>query len=76
MSFIPENNPEVFGDYTCKGSTMEYSKDDKYISLDGCRVTGNAHSPTRHWGFRHWIWFIAGLTFAVWTIIEVIDQKK
>jgi hypothetical protein len=76
MSFIPENNPALFGDYVCKGS--EYEKLGKTYVTRGCSVNAGAHEPSMHWGFRHWVWFAAGLTFAIWTIVEVIDnaQKK
>jgi hypothetical protein len=74
MSFIPEKNPELFGDFTCKGS--KYQKlGDTYIT-NGCSVIPGAHEPSKHWGFRHWVWFAAGLTFAVWTIVEVIDNAQ
>ncbi len=75
MSFIPEKNPDLFGDYICKGSTVEKVGTIHYTN--GCRVSmGNPHSPSRHWGFRHWVWFAAGLTFAVWTIVEVIHNEE
>lgn len=74
MSFVPEKNPELFGDFTCEGSVLRETKNIKYI--DGCRLSGNPHSPSTHWGFRHWIWFAAGLTFAIWTVAEVIDSAQ
>jgi hypothetical protein len=75
MSFIPEKNPKLFGDYVCKGAVLKQTADFYYV--DGCKMTmGNSHSPTKHWGFRHWVWFAAGLTFAVWTIVEVINNKE
>ena len=74
MSFVPEKNPELFGDFTCEGSGLRETKNIKYI--DGCRLSCNPHSPSTHWGFRHWIWFAAGLTFAIWTVAEVIDSAQ
>jgi hypothetical protein len=34
------------------------------------------HNPTWHWGIRHWLWLLAGLTFSVWTIVEVIIEEN
>jgi hypothetical protein len=69
MSFIPENNREAFGDYTCKGGHLEITKND-HSYWSGCSIH---EEPSEHWGFRHWIWMTAGLTFAIWNCVEVVD---
>jgi hypothetical protein len=75
-SFVPESNHELFGDWKCKGGQMiRYeNKPTEYI---GCQYTGGGvqHNPTWHWGIRHWVWLLTGLTFSIWTIVEVITEK-
>ena len=76
MSFIPENASRIFGDYTCEGASLK-KEVNGVLYMTGCnRSMGNPHSPTTHWGFRHYVWFFAGLTFAVWTIVEVINDDE
>lgn len=72
MSYIPEMIPKAFDDYMCTGGHLESVSNHTYWI--GCSY----HSePSKHWGFRHWIWFAAGFVFALWTIIDVIaDSQK
>jgi hypothetical protein len=73
-SFIPESNHQLFGDWRCKGNTIESSGDDTVII--GCKYEGyNEHGSTWHWGTRHWIWLAAGLTFSIWTVVDVISKE-
>jgi hypothetical protein len=76
-TFVPESNHELFGDWKCKGSEAKWDKDD-YWSIKGCGYNGGmSHDPSWHWGTRHWIWLLAGVTFSIWTIAEVIiDAQK
>jgi hypothetical protein len=34
------------------------------------------HNPTWHWGFRHWIWLLAGLTFSAWTVVDMFMEEE
>jgi len=73
-SFIPESNHELFGDWKCKGAIVTYDKNDNRF-IAGCKYVGyNSHNPTWHWGTRHWIWLLAGVTFSIWTIVDVIIE--
>jgi len=73
MSYIPELIPQAFNDYTCvAGRLVETNSNHTYWT--GCSYHTE---PSKHWGFRRWIWFAAGFTFAIWTIIDVIaDSQK
>jgi hypothetical protein len=74
-SFVPESNHELFGDWRCKGGHVIYHeyKSNEYI---GCQYgADDHHSSTWHWGARHWIWLLAGLTFTTWTIVEIINKE-
>ena len=73
-SFVPENNHELFGDWKCKGSHAQWGKDD-FWSVKGCHYIATSHDPTWHWGARHWIWLFAGITFSIWTIVDVIAES-
>lgn len=71
MTFIPENWPNLFGDWNCQGA--------KRINLElvGCYYEGSSHAPTTHWGARHWIWFCCGgLIFIAQIIFLITDIEK
>lgn len=73
MSYIPEQIPQAFDDYKCTGGGLVYTKND-HSYWSGCSYHTE---PSKHWGFRHWIWFAAGFTFAIWTVVDVIaDSQK
>lgn len=75
-SFIPESNHQLFGDWHCKGNTIESTNDDDLVII-GCRYEGyREHGSTWHWGSRHWIWLIAGATFSIWTVFETIYEAS
>jgi len=76
-SFVPESNHEMFGDWKCKGGKIEFKNDD--MLREGCTYYDNSHGPSWHWGIRHWIWLFTGITFSIWTVVEVIieaDKKS
>jgi hypothetical protein len=70
MSFVPENFREFFGDWQCEGS--HYNPSDN--SHSGCVYTSyyDNHPPTWHWGFRHWIWMIMGVTLFIYNVVLII----
>jgi len=70
-TFIPEAFPKFFGDWTCKGS--EYGKG--YHDIIGCDYLDyGAHSPTNHWGWRHWIYLAMGLTLFIYNAFILITN--
>ena len=77
-SFIPEYNHELFGDWKCEGS----GKVIKEISYGGviyekCNYAEfTYHNSMWHWGFRHYIWVIMGLTFTIINVHSIFNQKK
>jgi hypothetical protein len=74
-SFVPESNHELFGDWRCKGGHIIYNdvEPNEYI---GCQYgIDQHHSSTWHWGARHWIWLLTGITFTAWTIVEIINKE-
>lgn len=75
-SFVPENNHELFGDWQCKGGVTIINEHD--VDIKGCNYgTAMTHNTTWHWGVRHWIWLLAGLTFSVWTVVDIfIEHDK
>ena len=76
-SFVPESNHEMFGDWKCKGGKIEFKNDD--MLREGCTYYDNSHGPSWHWGMRHWIWLFAGITFSIWTVVDIIveaDKKS
>lgn len=74
-SFVPEYNHKMFGDWKCSGNVIKHDKNDNSYIL-GCKYEGfQSHNPSWHWGMRHWIWLLAGITFSIWTIAEVIIES-
>lgn len=74
MSFIPESNHELFGDWLCKGGVSDLIEGNHIVK--GCTYHFNTHNPTWHWGFRHWTWVFMGLTFCIWTVAETINENN
>lgn len=75
-SFVPESNHELFGDWKCNGTSVHYDKNDNHF-LVGCKYEGyNSHNPSWHWGTRHWIWLLTGITFSIWTVVEVVIEAE
>ena len=64
-SFIPGMFPEFFGDWVCKGGKM-------------CRhiTCGYDTPPTLHYGFRHWVFIIMGITFTAISINEIANDDN
>lgn len=80
-TFIPEQLPEFFGDFQCQGGHYEYDAHGVSV-LVGCKYHINngysAHSPTTHWGYRHWLFFAMGLVLFIYNgilIVSAMDKK-
>lgn len=75
LSFIPENFPELFGDWKCGG----YYYDVKTGFYSGsCPISQyeGAHNPKIHWGFRHWLWMFSGLVLFIWNAVEILESYR
>lgn len=73
-SFIPQNYPTFFGDWLCEGSgdivkgTWYYQK---------CNHPNHGyHLPQWHWGFRHYVWMLLGLTMTIFNVIKIVEPNK
>ena len=65
MSFIPENFRDFFGDWYCENSD------------NLCKYDASAHhAATWHWGFRHYIWCLMGLTLFIYNVVLMIPKDK
>ncbi len=75
FSFIPETFPDFFGDWVCQGGKIIGVKEGFY-QTQGCSYGSDLeHSATTHWGFRHWMWTLCGVTLFIWNVVELIDKK-
>jgi len=80
MSFIPEYNHELFGDWLCQGSgKLLVTETGGYSSstyFEKCNYF-DFHQPEWHFGFRHWVWIAMGSTLTVLNFIWIfkLDQK-
>jgi hypothetical protein len=68
MSFIPDLFIEQFGYWLCEGYG-NYNEKIKHCMYGG----GGYHNAIYHWGYRHWIWFLMGLSLFIIQVIDVIN---
>ncbi len=74
FSFIPETFPDFFGDWACEGGKAVITGNT--YTIQGCSYGGDMdHGPTTHWGFRHWMWTLCGVSLFIWNVVELIDKK-
>jgi hypothetical protein len=71
-SFIPEYFSGFFGDYHCNGAAYEIAPNGLYIR-HGCDVSG-LHNPTKHWGYRHYLWSLMGIVLFVAQVVRIINS--
>lgn len=68
LSFIPDYNHEFFGDWICEGS-KKYG----WFHYTGCTYgSGGYHNPSLHWGYRHWLFSLMGLSLSVMQVVAII----
>ena len=70
VSLVPDLFPKLFGDWYCVGM---------YEQLKGCLYEGNYsgyHNPTWHWGWRHYLWFLMGLSLMALQVFNVIKLLR
>jgi len=74
-SFLPENYHTFFGDWMCQGSGTAIPNQMYY---SGCNYLNSGyHNSEWHWGFRHYIWILMGLTMTIVNISKIIyDETK
>lgn len=66
ISLIPDKFPLLFGDWHCSGG--HYSDGHYY----GCQYGPGAHNHTWHWGFRHYLFFLMGLSLFALNVARII----
>lgn len=79
LSFIPEYFPEFFGDWTCQGTELlkENNKNEIIYTYVGCHYEGTlVHNPKTHWGYRHWLFSIMGLTLFILQIVNIVNYSN
>lgn len=70
MSFIADEFHSFFGDITCNGTVLNIETN-KYEYLFHY---GAIHKDTQtHWGWRHWLFFMMGLSIATLQIIDIVN---
>jgi hypothetical protein len=70
LSFIPDSFHEFFGDWHCNGTEVIRAANGDFMHYAGCRENYE-HGPTWHWGFRHWIWMLMGLSLFIYNAILI-----
>lgn len=60
LSFIPEIFPAFFGDWICNGCNY------------GEAGVSYCHAPQLHWGYRHWLYFLMGITLFITQAVYII----
>lgn len=64
LSFIPDYSHLFFGDTFCLGNIG------KNVCIEGwCNLHGN----TYHWGYRHFLWALMGLSLAIVQIVGIVQ---
>lgn len=74
MSFLPEMFPKFFGDFNCNGGVYEVVGNT--LKRSGCLEWSNSHGPKTHWGFRHFVFFVMGLTLFIWGLVDLFQPKE
>ena len=69
MSFMPEQFPDFFGDWTCNANPQLpcFFADTK---------AGGHITPELHWGYRHFLFFAMGLVLFAIQTIDIINQAN
>lgn len=81
-SLIPDNYHSIFGDYFCSGRIWTEPLPGSTTGVGhyiGCDIGLDAHNPTWHWGYRHWVWLTMGFCLFVvqcFRIGEFINNKN
>lgn len=68
FSFIPELDPNFFGDELCNGNTT------KEFCSGGWSKYQHPHTSEIHWGYRHWLFFAMGLSLFVLQAVDIINE--
>ena len=70
MSFIADEFHSFFGDTLCNGTSLniETNKYEYFVHY------GSRHTDTQiHWGYRHFLFFMMGLSVTTLQIIDIIN---
>lgn len=76
VSLIGDCLHGILGDWKCKGSGLKINWNQyQFCNFAAC----DAHEPTWHWGWRHWLFMMMGVCLffiqAV-DIVHFIDKKE
>lgn len=66
-SIIPDLWPEFFGDWKCQGNDWTNPLNEH----PNCHYINSQHNPTTHWGWRHWLFSMMGLSLFVLQIFRI-----
>lgn len=72
ISFIPDAFPWFFGDTFCKGGVYIGTVGNVFSHWEGCDEGINAHLPTWHWGYRHWLFIMMGIVLFIIQAVRII----
>ena len=76
FSLIPDEFPSFFGDIHCNG--RDYMGMQYVSQYTGCNYGQYSHGDTNHWGYRHWLFFLMGISLFVVQVVSIvyfIDKK-
>ena len=62
-----------FGDWTCIGSGDLIKGLNYNYHFENCNYNGY-HKPTLHWGYRHYLFTLMGITFFIMQITNIISH--
>lgn len=68
VSFIPENFPDFFGDWSCGKIISEYGTHSYFPAPHNV--------PDLHWGYRHYLFFIMGMVLFCVQVVDIIDNRE
>lgn len=71
-SFIPDYFHNFFGDELCNGFIM---RADGYME-QFFHIGGKHSELIWHWGFRHWMWLLMGLSLFVIQLIDLVKKSS
>lgn len=68
LSVVPDYLHDFFNDEICNGTTfnLETGKREYFFHYGG-----KHHDIEIHWGYRHWLYFLMGLSLAVVQVVDI-----
>lgn len=75
FSFIGDNLHEFLGDWKCGGYYEGYDKLGVKIINSSCLYDMHDHNSTWHWGWRHWLLMMMGVSLFITQAIFIFLPK-